>query len=361
MASNTFTKGYADGNALTAAMLDTAYQTLQLDISNTPLLTTGSTSGQALISNGSAIAASFQTIADPQGPFALRNYGIKATVAAGVMTVTLTTKAGTAPSGSDVVNFSYGTNGVTSATYTTINITSAVTLTVNSSASLGINNTATNRVYVYTINNAGAARLAVSTRSDMDMGGAVLTVAMSATSDSGSVLYATAALTVVPRLLGWVDVAQNSVHAWQTPSKTAVANQVPALFKPVPISSSSGDFNTTSTTFVPVTNLTLSVSTTGRSVRLELISASNTADNSACIWTNDTDGKRTYLSFVRDASIVRTYVHNAGADPQFVIPANISCVDIAPAAGTYTYTVQLAAETGSTATIRRVQLVAYEI
>lgn len=225
--SNTFTKGYINGSALTESQLDTAYQTLQLDVANTAVMTTGSSSGQALLSNGSGVAASFQTIPDPQGPFALRNYGLKATVATGVMTVSLTTKAGTAPSGSDKVDFNYSTNGTTSASYTTIQISSATTLTVNASATLGYSSTSTNRVYIYGYYNTSAAtvKLAISARSGLDSGGSVLTVAVSASSDSAETLYATAALTVMPRLLGVIDAARNSGGSWQTPSKVNIVNE----------------------------------------------------------------------------------------------------------------------------------------
>jgi len=224
--SNTFTGNYADGAALTKAMLDTAYQTLQLDVANTALTTTGSTTGQALISNGSGIAASFQTIPDPQGPFSLRNYGLKATVASGIMTVTLTTKAGTAPSASDLVNFNYSTAGTTSATYATVNVASATTVALNASASLGFNTTSTVRIFIYGYYNtaASAVKLAIAGRPDLDRGEIITTVALSASADSGAVLYATAALSVAPRLLGWAESAHNSGGSWQTPSRVTVNN-----------------------------------------------------------------------------------------------------------------------------------------
>lgn len=224
--SNTYTKGYSDGNALTEAMLDNAYQTLQLDIANAALTTTGSTSGQVMTSNGSGIAPSFQTIPDPQGPFALRNYGLKATVATGVMTISLKTKALTNPSATDIVDFNYSTNGTTSASYTSVQVTAATTLAINSSANLGFASTATCRIYVYGYYNTvtTSVKLAVATRDDLDNGAGVAMTAISASADSGNILYATAALTVVPRLLGWIDSAHSSAGAWQTPTKVNINN-----------------------------------------------------------------------------------------------------------------------------------------
>jgi len=272
MANNTFTKTYADGAALTAAMLDTAVQTLQLDISNTAIATTGSTSGQGLLSNGSGIAASFQSIPDPQGPSALRNYGLKATVASGVMVVTLTTKAGSAPSGSDKVDFNYSTNGTTSASYTSIQVSGSTTISLNASASLGYTPTSTTRVYVYAYYNTAAAavKLALSARSDFDFGGSVITTAVTATSDSHSVLYSTAAVTVVPRLMGYVDVAHNSTGSWQTPSKVNIT-QNETSNSGYYIAASSGTDSTTSSSFVAVLNQSLTVIAKGGPVEITAI------------------------------------------------------------------------------------------
>lgn len=231
MGNNTFTGGYADGNALTKALLDTAYQTLQLDVSNTALMTTGSTAGQALISTGSGTAAAFSAIPDPKGPFALRNYGLKATVATGVMTVNLKTNAGTAPSGSDIVDFVYSTNGVTSATYSAVQVTAATSIAINSSASLGYTATTASSIFVYGYYNTvtSSVKLAVSARSELDCGRTVGTTQISASADSADNIYATAALTVVPRLLGVVIAAHNSAGAWQTPTSVNITNDLNPL------------------------------------------------------------------------------------------------------------------------------------
>lgn len=234
MGDNTYTKGYADGAALTESELDTAYKSLKLDISNTTTLTSGSTSGQFLQSNGSGIAASFGSVPDPLGPFALRNYGLSTSTSAGALTISLKTKALSDPSTNDAVDVTYSTNGTTSATYSAVQVTSALSLTITASATLGFQGTATNRVFVYAYYNTAttSVKLAVSARADLDSGNKSTTVAMAASADSQSALYATAVLSVAPRLLGYVESALNASSQWQSATKVNVSNnQASAAWK----------------------------------------------------------------------------------------------------------------------------------
>lgn len=348
--ANTYTKNYVDGSALTEAMLDTAYQSLQLDIANTALASTGSSSGQALISNGSGIAASFQTIPDPQGPFALRNYGLRCTAASGVLVISLRTKALAVPSGSDVVNFNYSTNGTTSASYSTVNITSAVTFSLNASATLGYTPTSTIRIYTYGYYNTAAAavKLAVSLRSDLDVGGIVAATAVNAAADNESVLYATSSLNVVPRLLGWIEAAHNSSYEWQTPTKVNITNNEGG-YRSIIASDTCGTFTTTSSSFVGVTNLSKEVYTNGGPVLLMLIGNGN---NRGAINGNGTSD----IQFLRDG-VTEVSQYRQGISGSSEIPSCISALDF-PSAGLHTYTVRLALVTGSTVSVLNSRLVA---
>lgn len=284
--SNTFTKGYADGASLTEAQLDTAYQSLQLDIANTALMTTGSTTGQAFLSNGSGVAGSFQTLSDPQGLFALRNYGLKASAAAGVLTVTLKTKALATPSGTDIVNFNVATPSTVSGTYRTVNITAATTLAISASASLGLLSTSTIRVYVYGYYNSSAAtvKLAVSARSDFDSGNSVSASAMSSSADSRTAIYASASLSIVPRLLGWFETTISS-GAWQSPSKVSITNTIPGS------DTESGTFTVTSTQFTVTQTGTATFIRSGNLVTIAWPSISGTSNASTFTVT----GMPTYL------------------------------------------------------------------
>ncbi len=373
MGTNTYTKGYSNGAALTEAQLDTAYQTLNLDVSNTALMTTGSTDGQVLTSTGSGLAAAFETIPDPQGPFALRNYGLKATVAAGVMTITLTTKAGTAPSGSDKVDFNYSTNGTTSAVYSSVQVSNATTLSINASATLGAASTSTVRIYTYGYYNTvtTSVKLAVSSRSDLDQGAGVAMVSLSASADSGSVLYASAVLTVVPRLLGWINATHTSAGAWQTPSKVNISNNSPTSpfeqsrartssagrIGQVVVSGSCGNFSATGS-FTDITNLSISIMTTGRPVYLGL--RPDGTGSSAYIQIGGAAPCEAEVKFVRDGATTTGPESIAGAASGLNVPASgISTIDF-PSAGTYTYTLQVKALFGA-CTVNNLIMYAYEL
>lgn len=358
--SNTYTKGYSDGSALTEAMLDNAYQTLQLDIANTALTTTGSTSGQALLSNGSGIAASFQTIPDPQGPFALRNYGLKATAASGVLVVNLKTKALGAPSASDAIDFNYSTNGTTSASYSSVQVTAATTISLNASATLGYSATSTLRIFVYGYYNTvtTSVKLALSARSDFDNGGAVAMTAISASADSNTLLYATGALTVVPRLFGWIESTHNSGGSWQTPTKVNVTNISLGQRGVVVSSSDTGSFTTSSTSYVDVTNATLSITTTGRPVFVGLMS--NAVGGAVAITTAGA-GNSGGFKILRGTSTISITTIGVGTNTVTVPCGAVHHIDLV-GAGTYTYKLQAVVSIGTaTAAVGNCKLVAYEL
>lgn len=372
MSANTYTKGYLDGTSLTEAQLDTAYQTLQLDVANTALMTTGSASGQALISNGSGIAASFQTLSDPLGPFALRNYGLKATVATGVMTISLKTKALATPSGTDIVDFTYSTNGTTSASYNAVQVTAATTFTLNASATLGASSTATLRIYAYGYYNTVTAsvKLAVSSRPDFDRGAGILTTLVSASADSAAVLYASAALTIVPRLLGWIEAAHNSSGAWQTPTKINITNLPPTSpfelnravstiagrIGAITMSASSGSFSTSSTTATSVTNLSVTLTTTGRPVKIECVSdASGTIQLTQ--FSNNSSAQKTRAQIFRGSSSLGVF----DSIPAQTLPTTVVQTLDPVVAGTYTYSIKIQSINSGTSNFAFTKLIAYEI
>lgn len=221
MANNGYQKDYVDGAALTEAKLDTALQTLKPDLAQMTQATLGSTAGQFLRSTGSELAPDWGLPLDPKGPFAIRNYGIVVSAATGALTFRLKTKAGADPSPSEPVDISVSTNGATSATHRDMQVTGALSITVPSSATLGTFNTVASPVYLYAFAaNTSTIRLAVSRDGGYDMNDQQSTSAISAASDSGAVLYsATVATAVVPRMLGYAQVARNSTIQWQTPTR----------------------------------------------------------------------------------------------------------------------------------------------
>jgi hypothetical protein len=368
MADNSYSKSYVDGAALTETMLDTAYKSLKPDISNTTLLTSGSTSGHFLKSNGDGLAASFAAVPDPLGPFALRNYGLSTSVAAGALTVALKTNAGSDASSSDKINFTYSSNGTTSATYTAVEITGAVSLAITASATLGFTTTAANRVFVYGYYNTATSsvKLAVSAREDLDNGNKFTTTAMGASADNGLALYATAALSVAPRLLGWIQAALNSSKQWQTATKVNVTNHSPgAQYGRVKISDSSGSFSTTSSSPVDVTNLSVSYTSVGRPVQLKLISAGSASSQVRAVRSGE--GISADVYFLRDSTTISlnsfdimVEVSPNPSQTALGVPlGSFQALDF-PVAGTYTYKVQAAVGTG-TLSLTNAKLVAYEL
>lgn len=356
MGNNNFTENFLDGTSLTQAQLETALKSLTLDISNTTQMVSGSTSGQVLTSTGPTTAASFQSIPDVLGPFAIRNYGLSTVISSGVLKVSLKANSGADPTTLNPVDIAFTNNGATTATYTNVQVTNALSLSITSSATLGFSGTSAHRVYIYAINNAGSVKLAVSSLGNFDTGNTVTTTAMSASADNLGALYATAVLTVVPRFLGWMQAAFNSTGAWTAVTKVAVSNQLPSTGAVV-IGGGSGGFLSTSTSFVSVTNTQITISTTGRPVRLSL--------------TGDNVGSPAYIEFASTLATAGNYTggttvrffnttnstevaqYQFEATTIFGIPANgtmeidgkipssgISAIDFVPA-GTYTYNIQI--------------------
>lgn len=133
------------------------------------------------------------------------------------------------------------------------------------------------------------------------------------------------------------------------------------------VSASCALFATASTTLVDVTNLSISITTTGRPVVVGLIHDGD-AVNGSQIYQNAVAGVPTQsdllLSFMRGATLIANY---RVAGPYFpIFPASAFNYLDAPAAGVYTYKVQIAVGpsangTTPTANIERIKLFAYEL
>ena len=181
MASNTYVKTYVDGASLTEAKLDSALTTLQPDLAQTALLTTGATAGQVLTVATPGAAATWATAADPKGIFGVRNYGLSASTSSGTLTVILKTAAGTNPTASDIVDVTFSSNGSSSAVPYKFQQTSSLSLTVTASATLGVTTATTATLFIYAVRQSSSAlRLAISTNGALDTGVAATTVAMAA-------------------------------------------------------------------------------------------------------------------------------------------------------------------------------------
>jgi len=130
-------------------------------------------------------------------------------------------------------------------------------------------------------------------------------------------------------------------------------------------SSHSGNFTTTSGSLVDVTNLSVSITTTGRPVFIGLIGrgGGNTSYLSAA---NAGDIASALLSIVRDStSVLDSSIYtrsDGGASATIQTPVSVlNHVDV-PSAGTYTYKVQVArGQASTTVTVLNAILIAYEL
>jgi len=124
------------------------------------------------------------------------------------------------------------------------------------------------------------------------------------------------------------------------------------------VSSSSGSFLVAglSATYVDVTNLSVSLTSTGRPVVLELI-ADTSGNNGVRVEhtagggsVSTHQGTLKFLSGVTTLNIdsIGTTTNSAGSNDRVLIPCSSFRMFTVPAAGTYTYKVQVAHSTGST-------------
>jgi hypothetical protein len=122
------------------------------------------------------------------------------------------------------------------------------------------------------------------------------------------------------------------------------------------VSASSALFSTTSAALVDVTNLSVTITTTGRPVVLALQSDGSGSDSSLQV----PNGQSAIVRILRDASVVGDWmVSNQGTTFAHALPGVVALN--APAAGTYTYKVQASVTGGATLWVRRLVLVAYEL
>lgn len=144
------------------------------------------------------------------------------------------------------------------------------------------------------------------------------------------------------------------VDANVTTAKMADASVTRAKMEAVgaQTSSSSSTYSTSSTSFTDVTNLSVTITTTGRPVQLMLISdATGTFGASVGATTNSGVGK-----FLRGSTDVSIFPISSGVA---VPPGGFTHWD-EPAAGTYTYKMQVAAGSGGSISVSRCKLVAVE-
>lgn len=132
----------------------------------------------------------------------------------------------------------------------------------------------------------------------------------------------------------------------------------------VAISSASGNFNTSATSATDITNLSVTITTSGRPVRLCLISAEEEIVSFINITENSSGDAFAKLTFVRDSTTVSGCTfgqQDDGSGGDFFFPVSSFEYIDTPTAGTYTYKVQGYILNGDTLQVQDARLVAYEL
>ena len=157
------------------------------------------------------------------------NVGIDTSVAASALTVKLVQKDGSSdPTGANTVDIAFRNTTITTGGYTVRSATAATSIIVPSGATLGTENGVGADIYIYAIDNAGAIELAVSRSFFSDEAVFISTVALSAASDSATVLYSTNARTSVPfRYIGKIESNQTTAGTWAASPSIEYVGQRP--------------------------------------------------------------------------------------------------------------------------------------
>lgn len=313
------------------------------------------------------------------------NGTITATAAASALTIALKDKSGNDPSATSPISISFRSSTLTSGVYVTRTVTAALSTVISSGSTAGHTNGVAWPLNVYAIDNAGTVELAWSTglvderalQSTTAEGGA-------GAADSNNVIYSTTARTsVAVRLVGMMISNQATAGTWvslptqiqntATPSPIATAVVRPSTTSTVgvggvAISSSSSTFTSSSISLVDVTNLSVTLSTTGRPVRLELQPDGSGSDAVLGVFSTSLATAYATVAFLQGASVLAR--ESFGVTPsasaggyQVVVPCSAAhFTALGLAAGTYTFKVQaLTNSSSNTISVTRVKLIAYEM
>jgi hypothetical protein len=124
------------------------------------------------------------------------------------------------------------------------------------------------------------------------------------------------------------------------------------------VSSSSGVFSSSSTSYVDVTNLTVTITTFGRPVRL-FLQYDGVGTAGACLVARDASFPNCTFKLLRGATTVALVNMNSAGTQFSNPPSAINHLDFV-AAGTYTYKLQMINNSSGTNTVQNCVLVAYE-
>lgn len=325
----------------------------------------------------------------------IENLGITCSAASSALTVNIKTATGAAPGVSSPVRVGFRSSSLASGLVSLVEIISPLSMTISSGSTLGHSSGVDGYIYVYLINYNGVAEIAVSA-AVYNENAVVTTLAEggAGAADSGSSIYSITARTNVPiRLVARLTSNQTTAGTWAlvpteiqtgdearraqintsqiadlavttaklaasavTTAKIADANVTRAKLEALgqQLSDSSTNFTSGSSSATDITNLSVSITTTGRPVFMGLVSdGSGNVSNLLITPTAGTTVVRSFYTFVRSGTTIAENevgrVDNSSGSAQSIrVPvSSLSHIDVV-AAGTYTYKVQVrcAADTG---------------
>lgn len=164
----------------------------------------------------SSLQTQINSISGSSNPYKISNLSLAASVGSNALTIALKDANGSDPSGGSAVTVAFRNATVSTGTYTDVSVSAALSVVISSGSTLGHSNGVNTWLYIYLINNAGTAELAVSTIRHDD-GNIVSTTAEggAGAADSATAIYSTTGRSnVAIRLIGRMLVNQATAGTW---------------------------------------------------------------------------------------------------------------------------------------------------
>ncbi len=316
-------------------------------------------------------------------PNEISNLTVVCSVATNALTIAFKTLGAADPSSTDPITVAFRNTTATSGSYTRVQATAAITpLVISSGSTLGHVSAVEWPIYVYACYD-GTNIVPLASTSPRDERYVVSSTAEggAGAADSAATAYTTTAVTSKAiRLVAVLKSTQTTAGTWAVvPTNASLSTGVSVLaqapIRPssttvgvggVAVSASSGAAQTfTSSSYADVSNLSVTITTSGRPVVLMVIDDGNLTNFS---YMRFADGGATVntvsFAFVRDSTqLTETYFGavDAGGIIQLNLPPLLTHIDF-PASGTYTYKLQVK-KVGSVDQflLSYMKLVAYEI
>jgi hypothetical protein len=316
------------------------------------------------------------------GADTLTNYSVVCSVGSSALTIALKTRAGTGdPSSTDYCTIAFRSTTATTGVYSRVNVTAATSLVISSGSTLGHVSAAEWPIYVYAINNAGTVELAASTSpkderyvvSSTTEGGA-------GASDSPATLYSTTARSnVACRLIAVLKSTQTTAGTWAAVPTHVSSNEPHPLanvaIRPshttvgvggVALSASCSSYSVAAgSTPADITNLSVTISTSGRPVKVMLVPDGSVNNSYYGANASGSGDIGSLILLYRDATVIGRFLNeydsvNGESNAKYLPVSTIQTVDPV-AAGTYTYKAVASNVASVTQYVSYAKLLAYEI